>query len=260
MKMAMGNMTKMEVAKALVAAEPKGVKTQIICSAVCYGVCALILAGFYLARFSSVVNGQTIAEDSMGAAYDSDIIYYDVGCILPAAGAYAEVMARQGDSAMGEAAMKAKGYESASDAWDNIKTISDDCDEDCLKAGTKWSDVYIANGIILLMIVCNMICVGIGACNAVCRLTGSICANLLCCAHFGIVIATAVYRFRPMGALCSKLPENTNIPTTEPADVDDAWTYVKDGELILACWIIQFLCCCCCCGAGNRPLVPQKPM
>ena len=82
-----------------------------------------------------------------------------------------------------------------------------------------------------------MICVGLGAYYAILRLIGMICASCLCCLQFSFIIVTGVYRFRDYGRLCalSKLWTNQT-STDEPAD--DTWTYAKDGNLILALWIL----------------------
>ena len=97
-----------------------------------------------------------------------------------------------------------------------------------------------------------MICVGLGAWNAVLRICASLCASCLCCAHFGLIVATGVYRFSDKGQLCalSKLPTNW----TSKDEVDDDWTYEKDGELIFAIWIIQLCFFVCCCGVACFPI------
>ena len=54
--------------------ETKSKKNQIMMSGICYGVICAIFAGFYWARFNSVMNAQTIPVDQ-GAP--DDRIYFD---------------------------------------------------------------------------------------------------------------------------------------------------------------------------------------
>ena len=66
------------------------------------------------------------------------------------------------------------------------------------------------NSILLLFLGFNMICVGIGAFNAGFRTVGACCAPILCFAHFGIIIATGVFRFSDYGKLCALSKLYTN--------------------------------------------------
>lgn len=135
-----------------------------------------------------------------------------------------------------------------------------DCSKDkkCLYKGSQWSTIYLANGILLLLIALNMICVGVGSYKAMPRLIGAWVAQILCCAHFAIIIVTAVFRFSIAGRLCAMNNVWTSAPSSDADDVSDAWTMKKDGSLILALWILQLLFCCCCCGAGMAPMAPPK--
>ncbi len=108
-----------------------------------------------------------------------------------------------------------------------------------------------------MLIALNMVCACIGTKKAVARIIASLCACLLCCAHVGIIITTAVFRFRPQGQLCALSIAPTQYSADKDEDASDAWTYEKDGALLLALWIIQLLCCCCCSGAGSGQT--QKP-
>ena len=113
------------------------------------------------------------------------------------------------------------------------------------------------NGILLLFILFNMICVGIGAFNATARFLGACFAPFLCLTHFGIIISTGVFRFSDYGKLCALSKLYTNYTSSdEPAD--DAWTYEKDGTLILALWIIQLLFFTGCCFVST--ILPIRPM
>ena len=100
----------------------------------------------------------------------------------------------------------------------------------------------------------NMILVVIGANKLTVRLIAGYCGIALCIAHFATLIATAVYRFRDVGKLCTYSEAPTNVPNDKPEDANDDWTYKKDASLILALWIIQLLCCCSCMGTALSPL------
>ena len=79
-----------------------------------------------------------------------------------------------------------------------------------MKAGSRWSSIYAMNGVLMLFIFFNMICVGIGAFNATSRFLGACCAPILCFAHFGMIIATGVFRFSDYGKLCALSKLYTN--------------------------------------------------
>jgi len=200
--------------------ESRKIKTQIIVQGFVFGICALVMTGFYWGRTASIMNSQTIAERG---SFSSDKVAYDVSCGAP--------------------------FSDQEAANDLLEDISKDCDRDCLNEGSRWSHAFFANAIVTLLITVNMICVCIGAKVPFSRLIASICAFCLCCAHFPIIITTAVYRFRPYGMYCALSERNTYFADTDSDSTDD-WTYAKDGALLLALWIIQLLCCCCCCGVG----------
>ena len=74
--------------------------------------------------------------------------------------------------------------------------------------------------------------------------------------HLGIIISTGVYRFRNVGLICSMSNYPTSL-TDANEDPTDTWTMKKDGELIIALWIMQVIFCCCTCLAGGiKPLIP----
>ena len=81
-----------------------------------------------------------------------------------------------------------------------------------------------------------MICIGVGSINPSLRLCGAFCASCLCCSHFGIIIATGVYRYSTKGKLCALSMGATNFVSED--ELNDTWTYEKDGKLIEALWII----------------------
>ena len=108
------------------------------------------------------------------------------------------------------------------------------------------------NAIVTLLIVVNMCCVCPGAKIPFARMCAAFCALGVCCCHFLVIIMTAVLRFRPYGQYCalSKRPTNFTGPELED-EVNDDWTYAKDGTLILALWVIQLLTFFCCCLVGG---------
>ena len=149
-------------------------------------------------------------------------------------------------------------YSDDQEAADLIADLRKDCtSESCIEAGSRWSHIYGGMGTIMLLIMCSTCCVCIGAYKPIFRCIAGCAMNCLCCAHFGMWIATAVYRFRPYGKLCALSKVWTNYTSTDLLSTDyydDSWTYEKDGSLILGLWVVQLLGCCCCCFAGvNMP-------
>lgn len=86
--------------------------------------------------------------------------------------------------------------------------LYEDCDgdEDCLKEGNRFSHVFLTNGLLMLFMVFNMCCVAVGAYKLKVRLCAGFCGMCLCVAHFAILVATAVYRFRIAGRLTAMNP------------------------------------------------------
>ena len=142
------------------------------------------------------------------------------------------------------------------DFYEYIKDFQESCDgdEDCLKAGSRWSHVFLANGILMAVIALNMVCVAVGAYKATIRTVAAYFAVCIYCAHFGTIVATGVYRFRPIGMACAMSEKATNAPTENVVDINDDWTYKKDGTLLLALFIVQLVTCQGCCIAAVFPL------
>ena len=172
-------MFSVDAAKVMVAAEPKKHKQMMIAHAICLGVCTLIFCALYLARLNSVNILQAITQDRRDAYNQGDLDYivYDSYCPGP----YSDL----------EAANELK------------IDLAKDCDEDCRKAGSRWSHVYASMGFITLFVCLTTICVCIGAFKPMLRCIAGCCMSCLCCAHFCTWIAVAVYRFRPAGKLCA---------------------------------------------------------
>ena len=189
-------MFNLQMVQMLVEMEPAEVKKKIIIGASVFGLAAVVIDGFYWARVDSIVNGQSRYEDSPGA--DDSLVAYDIGCGAP--------------------------WSDDADAAEILKDFGPDCDSDCQKKGSEWSTAFFANAVIIMLIVFNMICACIGTKKAIARVIASCCACLICCAHFGIIITTAVFRFRPQGQLCALSLRPTSIPADKDSEITDDWT------------------------------------
>ena len=150
-------------------------------------------------------------------------------------------------------------YTDGEEAWKIWKDEAADCDEDCLKAGSKWSVTMLLNAIGMAWAILQLTCVAIGAKKAAFRLLGACCANCVCCWFFAVGITTFVFRGNGLGRICAMNKTGTNYPTDKYEDGNDDWTYEKDGALILAISIISFICCCSCCWAGSIGTKPAGP-
>ena len=128
-----------------------------------------------------------------------------------------------------------------------MKELYDDCDEDCMKEGTNWSAIILANGIMMILLFCNLGCVIMGRIKAFWRVLAAYTGFIIFLANLAILATTGYYRYRTQGSLCALYTEMSHAPTTEPLDVNDDWTFEKDGSLILALWLIQaiFMIPCC---------------
>ena len=132
-------MFSVEAAKAMVANENKRHKQMILGQAICVGLISFIFMAFYWARFSSVDNIQKLTKDYYDLTnQDLDFIAYDTGCGAP--------------------------YSDAQEAANLLIDLAQDCytDEDCRKAGSRWSHIYVSMGTILLLVFLTTICVCIG--------------------------------------------------------------------------------------------------
>ena len=72
-------------------------------------------------------------------------------------------------------------------------------DKDCRDAGSNWSSVFLFNAIIMIAIILNMVCIGLGGCIPLFRMIGAYVAMLICVLHLAVIIMTAVYRYNSMG-------------------------------------------------------------
>ena len=203
-------------------------KCKIVISACVAAVCCTVLMGLHFARYDSTVQYQLYAKQEFGKLYDDSTAYYDVSC---------------SDGPMVDTML-------AKDIWVEILQDCESQDNSdnssCLKTGSRWSHIYLANGIILLFLVLNMACVGFGVWFKQLvwvRIVGSISGVCLCCGHLVCVIVSAVYRLNSWGTLCSLslAPSYASMSKDNPDKpyyVNDSWTYKEDGALILALFII----------------------
>lgn len=230
----------MTVIQAMMDAEPKKRKQGIACMGFGAAVICLIFAALYLARAGSVGNFQTWSEDN-NPYHDDDTVVYDVGCLI-------ESSRVDPDNLAGWSAYVAVGTAAVDEC---------DMDEDCIKRGTQWSTLFVVNGILYICLMINMICVGIGAWKAWARLFGAVCAFPMWCFNFAMLIVTATFRFRAYGKACALNEQYTNMTCSDADcinDVDDTWTYMKDGALIMGIFIVAILNCCACFSCATRPI------
>lgn len=280
-------MTNMAALTLIFGMEDKSRKIKIIVIAAIVGVFALIMGALHLSRFASTQRAQSLATE-YGEKYDkewaskpeNDYNIYDAGCIKAAS---------TGQTNDDETSTIAQADKVSAALY--LITIGLDCAAAGVEAQAgaclthhNWSTIYILNGILLLCIMLNMVCVAIGAYKPMLRMIGAWCGNCLCCIQLIFVILTAAWRFSAWGNLCAM----TNYTTVNPcgsiecvAEVtadyvaeygtdykamndaikEDAevWTYQKDGSLITGIWVVQLLCCCCMCCAATWPLRPSMP-
>lgn len=241
---AMKLMFSLEVIRLGIKMESKKKKLMIWICALVTAILCLVFAALYLARFNSVVLWQD-------AASNPDFVVYDTSCYSLAA---VTGLSKTGGVSLGD-----ELWTDPEEALSLRNEIAVDCDADCQKLGSRWSVIFILNGILLLLVLLNMCCVGVGAYVPIFRCLGACCAPWCCCAHFAIIVMTGVFRFSLYGRLCALSKGATNWTSKDDAP-DDDWTYEKDGQLILALWILQILSFVCCCGVSCLPLRPSSPM
>ena len=133
-------------------------------------------------------------------------------------------------------------YTDIKEAEPLFREIKDDCrtssgwtDRECWIKGTRWSIIYLVNGIILLFLPPVAICTLCGLREPVCRCAAAWGLIVVSLANFFNLISTAIFRFNARGKLCAMATYPTYFTDEE---FDDSWTYEKDGQLILALWIL----------------------
>ena len=217
----------------------------------------IIFMGFWFARFASVANAQKLAEDDN---FPDDTVFYDVACSTAQVGGLVKLYPTLlTDSAMKSQAIqilegmktgdeKRAAWSDAEKAYDFMVNIQEsDCDDDCMKRGTQWSTVMLMNGLMMIFIFFNLSCVIMGRIKAYFRVVAAYAGFIIFLTNLAILSVTGYLRYRPTGALCSLYTENSNVPTTNKDDVDDAWTFEKDGGLIIGLWLVQAVLMIPCC-------------
>ena len=262
--------------KEIMESESRGAKNMIIISSVLTMAITVVLAGLYWFRFASAVRLQKIAEDNY-AMYNNDVCYYDYQC----SGAYAHNLLqgrnynRIVDRGVGLTNWKLDDWkdsyketttkalektfgDDAGDAFDILVDLENDCDQDCIAKGSNWGNMYLANGLILTIIALNLLCAFVGTWKPMWRFMAGSCANMICCAHFGIWIATGVARLGKLGRLCAMNRSGSNYPSDDVSEANDDWTYEKDGKMLLAFWILQLFGMCLCNMVAVNPMRVKK--
>ena len=172
---------------------------------------SIVFWGLYFARFDSTAKMQTNYENILKKAGlpKTDFNFYDSNCIT--GGKFPD------DADVQEIIDLRKDFQ---DACDN--------DMDCIKKGSRWSSIFLANGFVMFLATCGALMVLCGLNHAVCRCCAAWVLSVVCLANVGVFISTAVMRFGPAGKLCAM-----NIAPTFQGnlkdDATDVWTYEKDG-------------------------------
>lgn len=119
-----------------------------------------------------------------------------------------------------------------------MEELHRDCGDDCVKKGTQWSIVILANGLLMVFLFCNLGCVCIGRIKPKWRMMSTYVGFILCLGHLTLIVFTGMFLFSPQGQLCSLNLEKTNAFSPKVKSVNDVWTYEKDGLLIKILWIL----------------------
>ena len=114
------------------------------------------------------------------------------------------------------------------------------------------------NGVLLMLLCCNMCCVCFGSRVAICRVVASACGTCLFVYHIAAIVTTGTFRFRDQGKLCA-LNKTPTLWTSKTELPKDDFTYEKDASLIVGLWVVQILSCVCCMAAAVYvPMKAQK--
>ena len=91
-----------------------------------------------------------------------------------------------------------------------IRDIEAECDEDCMKKGSRWSVLFFVDGLVMFGYSVGFVCMICAMKVPVVRLATSACACCMCLTQFGTIITIGVFRFNSWGLLCS-LSERRNM-------------------------------------------------
>ena len=139
-------MFRKDMASAQIDAESRETKKYILIFALVNACICLIFGSLYLSRFDAAMTIQERAEIRDGHPIykgpAADRIMYDT---LSCAGPYSDPETVHEIS------------------------ISMDCDSDCRKEGSRWSHVFLSNGLLMMMLMTNLLCVSCGVQSVICR-------------------------------------------------------------------------------------------
>ena len=224
-------------------AREKGMKEQEsqkrkICYTVLFGLCALFCLAIGAVQLAHWTNAEAINSDYNDPRVDNS---YDA-CAYPS------------------------GYITEPDKVDDATaaalTLGLECgfDASCYRAGTTWTDVWGANGIIMLFMAFNFVLMSVGGFYFYPRCIGTwINAFCACCCHSTVVGLALSGRWRAYGNYCS-----FNIMPSQYdgnyLPVVDGYSYADEAGLIGAFGVLQMLlcfaqCCCFCLPLRNTPVV-----
>ena len=154
--------------------------------------------------------------------------------------------------------------ENIDDATAAAITLAFECgfDVSCYRAGTSWTHVWGANGLVMIFMAFNFVLMSVGGFHFYPRCIGTWCnAFCACCCHGAVIGLAMSGRYRAMGTWCS-----FNIRTSEydgSSSVDGGHTYADEAGTIAAlCWLQAIFCCvqcwCCCLPFRNTPVFKDK--
>lgn len=83
-------------------------------------------------------------------------------------------------------------------------------DEECLKAGTRWTQVWHVNAWFMLIHCANFVLLAIGGFWFYPRVIGTFLNWLMSLCHVGVIIFTLFGRYNPFGNWCSYNIANNN--------------------------------------------------
>ena len=138
---------------------------------------------------------------------------------------------------------------------DLIKT---DCDADCMKEGTRWSLIFLFNGLTMALLSFTYLLIAIGSRYFTTRIIGACLNCFLSCVHFATIVTTAIYRFNTKGKLAAICIAPSYFEGSDTGVIGNSWTFKKDGDLILTIWVCQLFLVLALCCLGSLPLRMSK--
>ena len=96
-----------------------------------------------------------------------------------------------------------------SQAIDYYGELEQDCDDDCMDQGSRWSIIYQLCFATCCLMTLDALFLCLGAFLFHCRALGGFCAFLLSCANIAAIVTTGVFRFNTMGKLAALSTQST---------------------------------------------------